>query len=128
MALEFRFGVYTEITELAKDCFPEKYMEYARIFICPDVRDFQLIRVLEGYAADYDVCPGAYLVEYERIPKLACGQELAVNVLRRVLEQDDPLCSFSIHEFDTIEAVIDSIDNGFGIINLKKDETIGGNT
>jgi hypothetical protein len=51
--MNFEFAKYTEITDYAMKHNPDyKASGYERIFICPDVWDFWLVRILKGYRND----------------------------------------------------------------------------
>lgn len=117
--MNFEFAKYTEVSEFAKREFAEQYESYSRLFICPDVWDFHFIRVMPGMGEDYVPNERAILVEYEKFPMDLKGEKLTISKLRRLLFEDD-LSNWDYHVLYSMEDVIESIDQGFGILNLSE--------
>jgi hypothetical protein len=90
--LQFEFGKYTEVTDYLKENFPEKYKSYSRLFVCPDVRDAQFIRVMPGVNKDYQKEENSFLVEYEKIPNRYKGEEMTLPRLREIGSEDELEC------------------------------------
>lgn len=118
--MEFEFAKYTEVTELAFRVNSEyKNAGYTRIFLCPDVNDAQLIRVLPGYSHDYEPAIHSCIVEHEMINNRYKGEPLTAHRAQSILKNDD-FSNWDYHVFpNDMEKVIDSIDNGYGILNLQ---------
>jgi hypothetical protein len=119
--MEFKFAKYTEITDLALEVNPEyKKAGYTRIFICPDVWDYWLVRILPNYNEEYEPEEGVHILERNKVEKLHRGEELTMRKLKAILIEDD----FSNYDLETghhIEDMItDMIDGGFGILNRKE--------
>ena len=117
--MKFEFAKYTEITDLYK-----KYNTalrdsdgYIRFFICLDVNDFWLIRVLEGFNIDYEKEEGTYLLERNNIPKDNNSEGLDLLKVIEIIK-DDGFENWDIEEYSDLSDLIEDIDNGFGINNL----------
>lgn len=116
--MKFEFGKYTEITDLAFECNPQyKKDGYVRFFICPDVNDFWFVRILKDTNKDYEFEEGCFVMERNNIPKRK-GAELSINRVRHIIENDngDNWDYESGRDFNNL---IDMLDDGFGILNLK---------
>jgi hypothetical protein len=115
----FEFGKYTEITDLAFEVNPEYKNEgYVRFFICPDVWDFWFVRILAGYNKDYEREEGSFLLERNKIEMDKKGQKLTISKVRQIISEDDA-SSWDIEQSDDINELIDTLDDSFGINNLK---------
>jgi len=112
--MKFEFGKFTDITEHAKKINPE-YKDYVRIFICPDVWDFWLIRIQKGYNKDYEKSPDTYLLERDKISMDRKGERLTLGRLNVILKDDD-FSNWDIEESDNLEKLIEMVDGGFGIL------------
>lgn len=118
--MNFEFAKYTEVTDFAHEVNPEyKTGNYSRIFICPDVLDYWLVRVLEGYNEEYEKEEGCFVLEREKIGKSSRSENLTIRKLREILE-NDTFESWDIQEYHNIDELIEDIDGGFGILNLKE--------
>lgn len=119
--MKFEFAKYTEITDYAFGVNPEyKNAGYVRLFICPDVFDFWLVRILEGVNEEYEKEEGSYVLERNQIPMNTKGQKLTILKLRDILENDDFGNYDLIQGFDLEKLIDDNLDDGFGIINRKE--------
>ena len=119
--MEFKFAHYTEVTDLAfrvNDQYEES--NYTRVFICPDVKDAHLIRVLPGYGHDYEKNENAIIVEYEKIPNRFKGEKMGIMRAKRILKGDD-FSNWDYHVFSSMDKVIESLQDGFEILNLKSE-------
>ena len=117
--MNFEFGKYTEITKCAFERNAEyERAGYTRLFICPDVWNFHFIRVLPGYNGDYQKDESKILVELNEIDVDRKGQNLSMFKLNQILDEDD-FSNYDYHVFTNMEDVIESIDEGFGILNLE---------
>lgn len=116
--MKFEFAKYTEVTKVAKKVNAE-YKEYERVFICPDVHDFWLCRIIKGYDAAYEVDPESYLLERNKVPMNYKGEALTLSRLQEILENDD-FSNWDYEQSYKIENLIEIIDGGFGINNLEE--------
>ena len=118
--MKFEFGIYTEITDYAFNRNPVyKESGYTRLFICPDVTTHHLIRVLPGFGKDYEPNDSKIIVENEEITHVK-HQKLSLLELNKIIDNDD-LSNWDYHVFSSMEEVIEALDEGYGIINLKED-------
>lgn len=118
--MKFEFAKYTEITHLYKK-YCDSFREgdgYIRFFICLDVYDFWIIRVLEDCNEDYEYEKGTYLLERNNIPKERKQQDLSLSKTIELIKQDD-FSNWDIKEYSDLNELIEDIDDGFGINNLK---------
>ena len=114
----FEFAKYTEITNYVLENFKEQYVGYSRFFICPDVHDFQFIRVLPNHGEDYEKDNTKIIAEHQMFPMSRKGENLTIKKLYNLLENDD-LSNWDYHVFHDIDELIERIDDGFGINNLE---------
>ena len=122
--MNFEFAKYTEITDYAMKHNPDyKASGYERIFICPDVWDFWLVRILKGYRNDeeegYVEDPGNFILERDKIEMDRKGQNLTLSKLNKIVTEDE-FENWDLIQGNDIEELIDSLDDGFGIINRKE--------
>ena len=116
--LNFKFATATEVTELAHQVNPEyKENGYSRIFVCPDVRDIHILRILPGVGADYVTNPDKVVLEHEKVSKPFRGFKPDLAYITNILQEDD-LSNWDYSEFDTEQGALDVIDGGFGFTNL----------
>lgn len=117
--MKFEFAKATEVTELAFIVNPEyKKAGYTRVFITPDVKDYHLLRVLPGFDKDYEEYESKIILEVQMIPK-SKKDEANINIVSRILEEDD-FCNFSCKDYYSMDEIIESVDGGFGILNLEE--------
>lgn len=118
--LKFEFGVYTDVTELALRINPEYTSNNViKVFLCPDVHDVWLCRLIEGLDEEYNSCDGSYLLERNAIPNYEKGQKLSINRAMKILSEDE----FDNYDYKTstdVNELIDMVDGGFGILNFNK--------
>lgn len=118
--MQFEFAKYTEITDYAFDVNPEyEQNKYIRIFICPDVHDFHLVRILKGYNEDYNEDENSYIMERKMIPMNKKGENLTFYKLKNILKEDD-FSNWDMYQSYDLNELIERIDGGFGILNLKE--------
>lgn len=72
--LVFDFAKYTEVTDLA--------------FICQDVNDYWLVRILKGYNEDYEKDEDSSLMERDKIAKNHKSDRLTLSKTRAILKKD----------------------------------------
>lgn len=121
--MTFEFAKYTEITDFAFKTSPDYVNEgYVRIFICPDVWDFWLVRILKGYEdiedEGYVENEDNFIMERNKIEMDVKGQSLTIRKLRQIIEEDDR-GNWDLQQGEDIEELIDMLDEGFGIIDRK---------
>lgn len=112
--LKFEFAVATNVTEYAKKHFPH-YEGYHSIYVCLDVWDYHIYRILEGYNAEYEKEEGSILVEHEKIEKPYRDAGLDMKILHDVLDEDMGLGNWSVEQAFDIADAVDMIDGGFGV-------------
>lgn len=122
--MNFEFAKYTEITDFALKVNPDYSNEnYVRFFICPDVWNFWLVRILKGYEdtddEGYVENEDNFIMERNKIDMDVKGQSLSLSKLRQIIEEDD-LSNWDLQQSDDIEELINMLDDGFGIINRKE--------
>ena len=87
--MEFKFGIYTEVTDYALKHNPEyEKSNYIRFFICSDTYDFWYCRILKDFNEDYNEEVGSYLLERNKIPNDFKGQLMNEYLLRKIVEED----------------------------------------
>jgi len=111
---KFDFAVAINVTEYAKKHFAH-YKYYHSIYVCLDTWDYHILRILEGYNADYEKEEGSILVEHEKIEKPYKAAGLDMKILHDVLDQDSGLESWSVEQVFDIADAVDMIDGGFGV-------------
>lgn len=121
--MKFEFAKYTEITELAFEVNPPyKNDGFVRFFICPDVWDFWLVRILKGYEFKEDEgyvnSPENYILERNKIPMGRKNQQLSLSKVKQIIEEDDG-GNWDLKQSYDINELIEMINGGFGINNLK---------
>lgn len=120
--MKFEFAKYTEITDLAFEVNPDYKNEgYIRFFICPDVHDFWFVRILEGYNEEYEKEEGCYLLERNNVEKRSKHDTLTVERVKSIIKNDAG-DNWDILEGYDLDDLIDALDGGFGILNLKDKE------
>lgn len=121
--MEFEFAKYTEITDFAHEINPlYKNEGFVRFFICPDVWDYWFVRILKGYDEDYNEDEESYILERNKISKDRKTDKLSLSKVKKIIEEDDG-SSWDFQQSYDIDELIDMLDDGFGINNLK-DKTI----
>jgi hypothetical protein len=119
MIQPFEFAQYVDITEFAKQHNPHQYNDFVKIFICVDVWDYWIARIVKDMRDDdlngYEDCPGWFLVERNKIPMENKGDNIrSVNKLKRILDEDD-LSNWDCINAESMEEAIEMLDQGFGI-------------
>jgi len=118
--LIFDFAKYTEVTDLALKVNPEyEKAGYIRVFICQDVNDYWLVRILKGYDEDYKEDEDSYLMERDKIAKDHKSDKLTLSKVKAILKKDE-FENWDIKARKNIKDLIEIIDGGFGINNLKE--------
>ena len=87
--MKFEFGKYTEITDLYKkhSSALQEGDKYIRFFICLDVNDIWLIRVMEDMNSEYEEEIGAYLLERNNIPKESKSDNLTISKVIEIIKK-----------------------------------------
>ena len=117
--MKFEFAKYTEITDYAFKVRPDyKNDGYVRFFICPDVLDYWFVRILQGYNKDYEKDEGCFVLEQDKIAKHSKAENLGLSKVKEII-LDDCGESWDIEERYDIDELIEMLDGGFGILNLK---------
>lgn len=120
----FEFAKYTEITAQYLKLRPElKDSGYIRFFICPDVNDAHLVRVLKDTNENYETEEGVYLLEFENIPNKRKGEDINLIKLNKIITKDE-LENWDIKEYQDLSDLIEDLDSGFGINNLLSEEEL----
>ena len=113
--MKFEFGKYTEVTSIAHEMNSDyEDMSCVRVFICPDVWDFWFVRVLENINEDYEHEEGVYLIERNKVDMDYKGQELTYGKVIQLIKEDD-FSNWDVVQCDSMEDVIDVLDDGFGV-------------
>ncbi len=119
--MNFEFAKYTEITDYALKHNPEYEKNgYIRFFICPDVNDFWLVRIMKDTNEQYEREEGCFLMERDKIQKDEKGQNLSLRKLKQIIENDE-MENWDVKESFDLQDLIKDIDDGFGILNLKEE-------
>lgn len=117
--MKFEFAKYTEVTDFALKFRPEyKNENYIRFFVCPDVNDNWFVRILEGYNEDYEHEEGSFILERNKIEKAYKDENLTLAKVKNIILDDDMSNWDYIQGYD-LEELIDTLDDGFGILNRK---------
>ena len=117
--MKLEFGKYTEITDFAKKVNPDMFINYKKVYICPDTLNWWLATIQEGINEDYDEDPDVFLVERDKIdyPNYSkCSDRfLNVNVVKNLIEDWDG-STWDNQEANDMDEAIELIDGGYGII------------
>lgn len=114
--MKFEFATYTDITELYKKhsmCLTEGD-GYIKFFICLDVNDIWLVRVIEGFDEDYNKQEGSYLLERNNIAKENKSDGLSLTKVIEIIKEDD-FSNWDVEQYDDLEELIFDIDGGHGL-------------
>lgn len=116
--MTFEFAKYTEITDYVRERRPDMFDGgYTRFFICPDVNDFWLARILTNTNKRYNHEDGVFLMERNNISK-SKRENLTMRRLAQIIDEDDGSC-WDQEEAESEQECIEMIDGGWGILNLK---------
>jgi len=119
--MEFSFAKYTEITDLAfKHNKDYKKDGFIRFFICPDVNDYWFIRILKDYNEEYEKEEGSFIMERNKISNNYKGEELTLKKVVKLIKDDDG-GNWDFQQSFELEELIEMLDDGYGILNLKAD-------
>ena len=121
--LEFEGGKATEVTDFAMKYFGENFYQptYSRIFVTPDVHDFHVHRIMPNTNEDFEREEGVFMLEWEKHPMDYKAQKLDITKLYFILEKDSMnLENWDCLEFHDENDIIEEIDGGWGILNLKE--------
>lgn len=116
--MEFEFGKYTEITDLAFRVNKNYKKEgYVRFFICADVWDFWFCRIMKGVDENYEHDSNSFVLERNKIPMDKKGERLTVSKVKKIIEDDDG-SGWDMQQSYDINELIEMVDGGWGILNL----------
>ncbi len=119
--MKFEFAKYTEITDYAFKVNPNyKNDGFIRFFICPDVWDYWFVRILEGYNEEYEKEEGSFILERNKVEKDERGENLSMRKLEKIISEDDG-SNWDLQQSYDLSELIDMLDEGFGINNLKSE-------
>jgi len=127
MILEF--AKYTEVTTRAREIDEVVYKQYEKVFVCPDVHNFWIIKILIGYNEEYIEDDDKVLIERNKINEVSAkhldnSSDLALSndeLIDFVLKTDaEDGSNWDVLECDSIDDAISHIDGGYGLV---KDET-----
>ena len=120
---KLEFGKYTEVTKRAKEFNKEFFNENERVFICPDVHNFWIAKILVGINEDYEEQEDCVLIErnnidevnvkYLKMPHRLSDDEL-IDLILNIDSEDGS--NWDVLECDSIEDAIEQLSDGFGII------------
>ncbi len=112
MSLEF--AKYYDITTFAKAHNGLNYNDYEKIFVCVDVNDYWIARIMKDINDEYEREEGKFLIERQNIAKEKKDGIHSARQLKKVLDEDD-LSNWDNYECDSIEECIEVLDGGFGV-------------
>ena len=116
--MQFEFGKYTDITELAFEVNPSyKRDGFVKFFICPDVWDFWFVRIVSNTNGDYEYEEGSYVLERNKIEMSKKGEKLTKQKVRNIISEDDG-SNWDFEQSYSLEDLIEMVDGGFGILNI----------
>ncbi len=116
--MNFEFAKFTEVTSLAHEVNSEyRKNNYTRIFLCPDVKNIWIVRILEGFNEDYREEEGGFIIERNKIHDVI-PRMLNEEIAKLILKEDD-LSNWDCTYYNSMEDCLESIDGGFGILNLQ---------
>ncbi len=134
-----KFAKYYDVTTIMHEEY--KKAGYSNIYICQDVTDYHIIRVLPNYNEDFEYEEGKILVEMENISiweVLESYDEdstgLNKNDIHDMLEmvndksifehimqidcEEHGMENYDIEEVESLEEAEEIIDGGFGIVRF----------
>ena len=97
-----------------------EHRTYKRLFICPDVNNFWLVRILKGFDEDYEEDNDSYILERTGLYMEVKGQSLNCLLLKELLLEDD-FINWDMYVSYDLKELLDRVDDGYGILNLKED-------
>lgn len=117
-----KFAKFYDITELAKKIDTSKYGEYEKVFVCLDVRDVWIARLVDGvrYEEDegYVTDETSKILERNNLPKDSKSQGIdSLEELTEFLEADD-LSNWDCYNVLTVKDAEEMLDDGFGLGEL----------
>lgn len=109
----FEFAKATEITEFAKENHPDTYGDNVKVFIVPDVTDYHILRIIEGYGKDYKRIEGSFILEWQKLSKAKGDKITSTKKLDEILEEDDG-GNWAYQVLGSLEECIENVSGGFG--------------
>ena len=134
-----KFAKYYDVTTIMHEEY--KKAGYSNIYICQDVTDYHIIRVLPNHNEDFEYEEGKFLVEMENISiwevlesydedstglnKNDIHDMLSVfsdeNIFKHVMMidcEEHGMENYDIEEVESLEEAEKIVDGGFGIIRF----------
>lgn len=110
--MEFQLAKPTDVTVLAQSRIPEMYGDYEKIFITSDINDYHILRILKGFGQDYNPNENKVILEHQIIPKSKTEGIHTLEILRKILDQDDGE-NYNYIVKDTVEECIQILNHRF---------------
>ena len=134
-----KFAKYYDVTTIMHEEY--KKAGYSNIYICQDVTDYHIIRVLPNYNEEFEYEEGKILVEMENISiwevlesydedstglnKNDIHDMLSVfsdeNIFKHIMQidcEEHGMENYDIKEVESLEEAEEIIDGGFGIVRF----------
>jgi len=120
---KIEFGKYTEVTKRAKEFDKEFFNEYERVFICPDVHNFWIAKILVGINEDYEEQEDCVLIERNNIDEVSAkhlkmphglSDNELIDVVLKADSEDGS--NWDVLECDSVEDAIEELSDVFGVI------------
>ena len=134
-----QFAKYYDVTTIMHEEY--KKAGYSNIYICQDVTDYHIIRVLPNYNEEFEYEEGKILVEMENISiwevlesydedstglnKNDIHDMLSVfsdeNIFKHIMQidcEEHGMENYDIKEVESLEEAEEIIDGGFGIVRF----------
>lgn len=111
----FELAQFVDVTEIAYEVntgYEKASIE--KVFVCNDVNDFWLARLMTGFGEGYEPEEGSYIVEIDKIEKESKTEKLTLERVKRLLE-DDCFENWTYEVFNSRADAIEYIDGGYGI-------------
>ena len=137
-----KFAKYYDVTTIMHEEY--KKAGYSNIYICQDVTDYHVIRVLPNYNEEFEYEEGKILVEMENISiwemVKQCGIEsnITKNEAHSILDrlsnesifqlvmmidcEEHGMENYDIEEVESLEEAEQIVDGGFGIVRFNTDD------
>ena len=125
--MKLEFTKYTEVTTRAKEIKSDFFKEYEKVFVCPDVHNFWISKILVGYNENYEKQDDCVLIERNNIDDYTAhhlkifSPETLVDMVIKADSEDG--CSWDALECDSVEDAINQLEDGFEIF-LEDDTTL----
>ena len=125
--MKLEFAKYTEVTTRAKEINSDFFKEYEKVFICPDVHDCWVSKILVGFNENYEEQEDCVLIERNKIDDYSAKHMKVIDastLIDGVLKADsEDGTNWDVLECDSVEDAIEQLEDGFGIF-LEDDKEI----